>query len=74
MLFRSLVHISELSQNRVQKTSDVVKEGDAVKVKVMGFDNRGKIKLSMKAVDQATGEDLTKKNGAESAAVESSDA
>ncbi len=55
-----LVHISELSQQRVQKTSDVVKEGDAVKVKVMGFDNRGKIKLSMKAVDQATGEDLTK--------------
>ncbi|MEP6827462.1 MAG: S1 RNA-binding domain-containing protein, partial [Aestuariivirga sp.] len=65
-----LVHISELSQNRVQKTSDVVKEGDAVKVKVMGFDNRGKIKLSMKAVDQTTGEDLTKGEGAAPAAAE----
>jgi len=62
-----LVHISELSANRVNKTSDVVKEGDAVKVKLMGFDNRGKIKLSMKAVDQTTGEDLTKKPGAEAA-------
>ena len=60
-----LVHISELSGNRVNKTSDVVKEGDAVKVKLMGFDNRGKIKLSMKAVDQTTGEDLTKKQGGE---------
>ena len=69
-----LVHISELSQQRVQKTSDVVKEGDAVKVKVMGFDNRGKIKLSMKAVDQATGEDLTKGEGAAPAAAEASDA
>ena len=68
-----LVHISELSQNRVQKTADVVKEGDAVKVKVMGFDNRGKIKLSMKAVDQATGEDLTKKAGGEAPAAEASE-
>jgi len=58
-----LVHISELSQNRVQKTSDVVKEGDVVKVKLVGLDNRGKIKLSMKAVDQTTGEDLSKKQG-----------
>ncbi len=69
-----LVHISELSGQRVQKTSDVVKEGDAVKVKVMGFDNRGKIKLSMKAVDQATGEDLSRGDGATAAALEASDA
>jgi len=69
-----LVHISELSQNRVQKTSDVVKEGDIVKVKLVGLDNRGKIKLSMKAVDQTTGEDLTKKNGAEPAVAEGENA
>src|SRR5579864_2949022 len=53
-----LVHISELSQQRVGKTADVVKVGDAVKVKVLGFDDRGKVKLSMRQVDQATGEDL----------------
>ena len=56
-----LVHISELAPQRVGKVADVVKVGDAVKVKVVGFDDRGKIKLSMKQVDQATGEDLTKK-------------
>jgi len=53
-----LVHISELAQQRVGKTSDVVKVGDQVKVKVLGFDDRGKVKLSMRQVDQATGEDL----------------
>jgi polyribonucleotide nucleotidyltransferase len=42
----------------VQKTSDVVKEGDKVKVKLLGFDDRGKTRLSMKVVDQTTGEDL----------------
>jgi polyribonucleotide nucleotidyltransferase len=45
----------------VQKTSDVVKEGDKVKVKLLGFDDRGKTRLSMKAVDQTTGEDLEAK-------------
>jgi polyribonucleotide nucleotidyltransferase len=50
-----LVHISELAPQRVAKTSDIVAVGDEVKVKVLGFDDRGKIKLSMKAVDQATG-------------------
>ncbi len=60
-----LVHISELAPKRVAKTSDVVKEGDAVKVKLLGFDDRGKVRLSMKAVDQQTGEDLTKKQAAE---------
>ena len=51
-----LVHISELGEARVAKTTDVVKEGDEVKVMVVGFDDRGKIKLSMKRVDQETGE------------------
>ncbi|MGQ0740681.1 MAG: polyribonucleotide nucleotidyltransferase [Alphaproteobacteria bacterium] len=56
-----LVHISELAPRRVAKVSDVVKEGDTVKVKLLGFDDRGKVRLSMKVVDQQTGEDLTKK-------------
>lgn len=59
-----LVHISELKNERVAKVTDVVKQGDAVKVKVLGFDDRGKVKLSMKVVDQATGEDLSKKEEA----------
>jgi polyribonucleotide nucleotidyltransferase len=60
-----LVHISQLAPRRVQKTSDVVKEGEKVKVKLLGFDERGKVRLSMKAVDQATGEDLEAKQKAE---------
>jgi polyribonucleotide nucleotidyltransferase len=63
-----LVHISQLAPNRVQKTSDVVKEGDKVKVKLLGFDDRGKTRLSMKAVDQVTGEDLEAKPKVEPAA------
>ncbi|MBR0991103.1 polyribonucleotide nucleotidyltransferase [Bradyrhizobium japonicum] len=58
-----LVHISQLASSRVQKTSDVVKEGDKVKVKLLGFDDRGKTRLSMKVVDQTTGEDLEGKVG-----------
>ncbi len=54
-----LVHISELAQGRVAKTSDVVAIGDAVKVKVLGLDDRGKVKLSMRVVDQATGADIS---------------
>lgn len=53
-----LVHISELQEGRTEKTTDICKEGDEVKVKVIGLDDRGKIKLSMKRVDQETGEDL----------------
>jgi len=53
-----LVHISELAPERVGSVSDVVNEGDTVKVKVLAVDNRGKIKLSMKAVNQESGEDL----------------
>ena len=60
-----LVHISQLAPRRVQKTSDVVKEGDKVKVKLLGFDERGKVRLSMKVVDQQTGEDLEAKQKAE---------
>ena len=56
-----LVHVSELAPKRVEKVTDIVKMGDSVKVKVIGFDDRGKVKLSMKQVDQATGEDLSKK-------------
>jgi polyribonucleotide nucleotidyltransferase len=56
-----LVHISELAPQRVGKTTDVVKVGDQVKVKVLGFDDRGKVKLSMKQVDQTTGEDISAK-------------
>ena len=58
-----LVHISELAQGRVAKTTDVVKQGDAVKVKVIGFDDRGKVKLSMRVVDQETGADITDQVG-----------
>ncbi|MCF2521475.1 polyribonucleotide nucleotidyltransferase [Bradyrhizobium sp. G127] len=60
-----LVHISQLASNRVQKSSDVVKEGDKVKVKLLGLDDRGKVRLSMKVVDQETGEDLEAKQKAE---------
>src|ERR1700683_3692891 len=59
-----LVHISELAPQRVGKTTDVVNVGDQVKVKVLGFDDRGKVKLSMRVVDQATGEAITEKVGA----------
>src|SRR5208282_1518325 len=60
-----LVHISQLAKARVNKTSDIVKEGDKVKVKFVGMDDRGKVKLSMRAVDQQTGEDLEAKEARE---------
>ena len=58
-----LVHISELAQGRVAKTTDIVSMGDPVRVKVLGLDDRGKVKLSMRVVDQATGEDISDKGG-----------
>ncbi|CAK7191924.1 Polyribonucleotide nucleotidyltransferase [Commensalibacter sp. Nvir] len=58
-----LVHISELSAGRVARTSDIVKMDDIVKVKVVGFDDRGKIKLSMREVDQETGNDISEQVG-----------
>jgi len=54
-----LVHISELAEGRTAKVTDVVNEGDMVKVKVLSFDDRGKVKLSMRVVDQETGEDIS---------------
>jgi polyribonucleotide nucleotidyltransferase len=60
-----LVHISELAPRRVGKVTDVVNEGDVVKVKVLGVDDRGKVKLSMKAIDQQTGEDVSSRPPAE---------
>ncbi len=60
-----LVHISQLAKGRVAKASDVVKEGDKVKVKLLGFDDRGKVRLSMRLVDQETGDDLEAKEKAE---------
>jgi polyribonucleotide nucleotidyltransferase len=62
-----LVHISELQNGRTEKTTDVCKDGDVVKVKVIGFDDRGKVKLSMKRVDQETGADLEAAAAAETA-------
>ncbi|MCA3745210.1 polyribonucleotide nucleotidyltransferase [Phenylobacterium sp.] len=59
-----LVHVSQISKERVNKVSDVLQEGQTVKVKLLGFDDRGKTRLSMKVVDQETGEDLSKKEDA----------
>ena len=55
-----LVHISELVDQRVNRVTDVVRVGEIVKVKVIGFDDRGKVKLSMRQVDQKTGADMAK--------------
>ena len=60
-----LVHISQISKEKVGKVSDVLTEGQEVKVKLIGFDDRGKTKLSMKVVDQETGEDLSRKESEE---------
>ncbi|MGF1545425.1 MAG: polyribonucleotide nucleotidyltransferase [Parvularculaceae bacterium] len=57
-----LVHISQLAQERAEKTTDVVKEGDEVWVKLLGFDDRGKVRLSMKVVDQETGQEIAKED------------
>jgi polyribonucleotide nucleotidyltransferase len=57
-----LVHISQLAPNRVAKTTDVIKEGDKVWVKLLGFDDRGKVRLSMKVVDQETGDEIKQEN------------
>jgi polyribonucleotide nucleotidyltransferase len=65
-----LVHISQLAPQRVQNVKDVVKEGDKVKVKLLGFDDRGKTRLSMKVVDQQTGEDLEAKKKSDGDAAE----
>ena len=63
-----LVHVSEMAPKRINKPSDVVSEGQEVRVKVLGIDERGKVRLSMKVVDQATGEDLSNKPKTDEAA------
>ena len=55
-----LVHISEIAENRIDKVSDVLAEGNLVKVKCLAIDDRGKVKLSMKRVNQETGEEIKK--------------
>ena len=58
-----LVHISQLAPHRVAKTSDVVNEGDKVWVKLLGFDDRGKVRLSMKMIDQESGQEIAEDGG-----------
>ena len=53
-----LVHVSQILPKRLNHPSDVLKEGQDVKVKLLGFDDRGKVRLSMKVVDQETGEEI----------------
>jgi polyribonucleotide nucleotidyltransferase len=65
-----LVHVSQIANHRVNKVSDVLQEGQTVKVKLLGFDDRGKVRLSMKVVDQETGEDLSAKQEPAKEAVE----
>ena len=69
-----LVHISELAPRRVGKVTDVVNEGDEVKVKVLAIDDRGKVRLSLKVVDQATGADITEQVKAKPRAEEKAEA
>ena len=54
-----LVHVSQISNERVSHPKDIVAEGQSVKVKLMGFDERGKVRLSMKVVDQTTGQEIS---------------
>ncbi|MDB4053610.1 polyribonucleotide nucleotidyltransferase [Octadecabacter sp.] len=56
-----LVHVSQIENKRLNHPSDVLKEGQEVKVKLLGFDDRGKVRLSMKVVDQTTGEEIKEK-------------
>ena len=53
-----LVHVSQMSSGRVNHPKDILEEGQEVKVKLMGFDDRGKVRLSMKVVDQTTGQEI----------------
>src|SRR4029079_5395213 len=58
-----LVHVSQLAPGRPERVDDVVKEGEEVWVKLLGFDDRGKVRLSMKIVDQATGKEIPRPEG-----------
>jgi polyribonucleotide nucleotidyltransferase len=53
-----LVHVSQIANKRLNHPSDLLKEGQEVKVKLLGFDDRGKVRLGMKMVDQETGEEI----------------
>ncbi|MDP5347090.1 MAG: polyribonucleotide nucleotidyltransferase, partial [Paracoccaceae bacterium] len=55
-----LVHVSQIENRRLNHPSDVLKEGQEVWVKLLGFDDRGKVRLAMKSVNQETGEEITK--------------
>jgi polyribonucleotide nucleotidyltransferase len=57
-----LVHVSQIKPERVNHPSDFLEEGQEVYVKLMGFDNRGKVRLSMKFVDQETGEEIPRED------------
>jgi len=60
-----LVHVSQIANQRLNHPSDQLKEGQDVKVKLLGFDDRGKVRLSMKVVDQETGEEIKKEENAD---------
>ena len=60
-----LVHVSQIENRRLNHPSDVLKEGQEVKVKLLGFDDRGKVRLAMKMVDQETGEEITEENSSD---------
>jgi polyribonucleotide nucleotidyltransferase len=62
-----LVHVSQITSRRLNHPSEVLKEGQEVKVKLLGFDERGKVRLGMKMVDQETGQEITEKKREESA-------
>ena len=56
-----LVHVSQIANKRLNHPNELLKEGQEVKVKLLGFDDRGKVRLGMKMVDQETGEEITEK-------------
>ena len=60
-----LVHVSQIENRRLNHPSDVLKEGQEVFVKLLGFDDRGKVRLAMKMVDQETGTELAKEDAAD---------
>ncbi len=61
-----LVHVSQIENRRLNHPSDVLKEGQEVWVKLLGFDDRGKVRLAMKMVDQETGKEITKEEKSDS--------
>ncbi len=62
-----LVHVSQIANKRLNHPSDLLKEGQEVKVKLLGFDDRGKVRLGMKMVDQETGEEIAPEKKEEAA-------